>query len=302
MENLIVYETPKLRSPYLVAGFAGWPNAAEVSTRTISYLRDKLKATRFGEIRPENFYDFTSMEPLTRPLTVVEHGVVKEQIFPTNEFFYWKNRKSAHDLIIFLGFEPHLRWTEYADAIFQLAEQFGVMRIYTVGGTYDRVPHTKEPKISAIANDPKLKEELRKYDIDFTEYSGPSSIHTFLLLVSRRRNIGAISLWGHAPDYRPFIHIPANPKVCYGMLKILTRMVEFDINLDDMKRAGDYLDEEINKVVSQSAELKEFVRKLEEEYEAAREHRTPPEESDRIIRELEEFLKKEQKKEDSGGA
>ena len=43
MENLVLYETPELRSPYLVAGFKGWPNAGEVSTRTVGYLRDKLE-------------------------------------------------------------------------------------------------------------------------------------------------------------------------------------------------------------------------------------------------------------------
>ena len=301
MENVVLYETPELKSPYLVAGFAGWPNAGEVSTRTIGYLREKLRAKKFGEIRPESFYDFTSLEPLTRPVTVIEGGLVKEQSFPANEFFYWKNEKSAHDLIILLGSEPHLRWNEYADSVLQLAERFGVRRIYTVGGTYDKVPHTREPRVSAVVNAPELKEELRKYDIKLTEYKGPSSVHTLLLIASRGRNIGSISLWGHAPDYRLYIYIPVNPKVCYRMLKSLAGMVEIDIDLEDMKRAGDYLDEQIDKVVDQSPELQEYVRKLEEEYESAAEYREPAEGSDTIIEEVEEFLKGEQREENNAG-
>ena len=85
------------------------------------------------------------------------------------------------------------------------------------------------------------------------------------------------------------------------MLKSLAGMVEIDIDLEDMKRAGDYLDEQINSVVEQNPELQEYVQKLEEEYEVAGEYREPMEGSDKIIKELEDFLKREQRKEYNNG-
>jgi proteasome assembly chaperone (PAC2) family protein len=86
IEGLILYETPKLKEPYLVAGFAGWPNAGEVATGAVGYLKDKLQATRFAELSPEEYYDFTSQ----RPAVAVEGGLLKALSFPANEFFYWK--------------------------------------------------------------------------------------------------------------------------------------------------------------------------------------------------------------------
>jgi proteasome assembly chaperone (PAC2) family protein len=174
MEDVVLSHRPELRSPYLVAGFAGWPNAGEVSTGTISYLKEKLRAKKFGEIKPHAFYDFPSL----RPQTVIENGLIKELKFPANEFFYWKSEKSVHDLIILLAVEPHLKWNEYVDSILHLAEQFKVERIYTVGGTYDRVPHTARPMVTAAVSDLELKEELKKYNIEPVEYQGPCSIHT----------------------------------------------------------------------------------------------------------------------------
>jgi proteasome assembly chaperone (PAC2) family protein len=283
MEDIIIYQTPELRSPYLVAGFAGWPNAAEVSTGTVAYLKEKLKAEKFGEIRPSAFYDFSSL----RPQTVIENGLIKELKFLSNEFFYWKSEKSVHDLIIFLGVEPHLKWNEYVDSILRLAEQFKVERIYTVGGTYDQVPHTVEPKVTAVVSDPGLREELKKYNIELTEYQGPSSIHTVLLAAAKRRNIESVSLWGHAPHY---IQVK-NAKVCYGILKGLTKMLEIELDLQEIIGASEYLDEQVGQAISQKPELQEYVKDLEKEYQAMGKYQEPIKEED-IIREIENFLRK----------
>jgi proteasome assembly chaperone (PAC2) family protein len=285
MEHVVLSHRPKLTSPYLVAGFAGWPNAGEVSTGTISYLKEKLKAEKFGEIKPHAFYDFPSL----RPQTVIENGLIKELIFPANEFFYWKGEKSVRDLIILLAVEPHLKWNEYVDSILHLAEQFKVERIYTVGGTYDRVPHTGRPMVTAAVSDPELKEELRKYDIEPVEYQGPCSIHTVLLATAKRRNIKGVSLWGHAPHY---IQVK-NPKVCYGILKGLAKMLQIELDLREIIDASEYLDEQVSEAISQKPELEEYVKNLEKEYQAMGKYEEPAKEED-IIKEIENFLRKGQ--------
>ena len=58
MQNLIIHERPNLVQPYLVMGFEGWPDAGKVSSGVISYLRDKLEANKFAEIKPDDFYLF----------------------------------------------------------------------------------------------------------------------------------------------------------------------------------------------------------------------------------------------------
>ena len=52
MDALKIQELPSLRSPILVAAFAGWPDAAEVASGTAHFLSRKLRARRFAEIDP----------------------------------------------------------------------------------------------------------------------------------------------------------------------------------------------------------------------------------------------------------
>ncbi len=287
MSKFTFYKKPKLNSPYLVAGFDGWPDAGKVSSGAVRYLRNKLNARKFAEIDPNDFYIFQSPGvELLRPTTVIEDGQVKDLSLPSTGFWAWNNKESTgHDLILVLGVEPHLRWNEYADVFLNLAQELSVQRIYTIGGTYDRVPHTMEPIISAVSNDQALEAELRKYNIEPTSYHGPSSVHSLLLYSATKRNLKSASIWGHAPHY---IQTP-NSKVCYSILIRLTAMLEMAIDLDDIKQEGEELDEQINMAVAQKPELAEYVKKLEEEYRLADTHEAAgPEE---IIREVEDFLR-----------
>ena len=48
MEKIIYLEQPNLHKPYLIIGFEGWPNAAEVSSYGLQYLLEKLEAKKFA--------------------------------------------------------------------------------------------------------------------------------------------------------------------------------------------------------------------------------------------------------------
>lgn len=287
MESLIIYERPNLVQPYLVMGFEGWPDAGRVSSGVVGYLKDKLQAKKFAEVKSDDFYVFQSPGvELRRPLTNIEDGLVKTLNLPSTTFWFYKNERSSHDLMISLGMEPELGWNKYVDLVLDLAQEFGVERIYTIGGTYDRVPHTVEPVITVVLNDPSLKGEMRKYGVELTTYEGPCSVHTVLLVSAGKRGLKTAGLWGHAPHY---IQVP-NTKVCYGMLNKLTKMLEIVVDLEDVKRAGEYLDEQVSKAIEQKAEFKDYVRRLEEEYSKGKYEVSESLRED-IIKEVEDFLR-----------
>lgn len=225
---------------------------------------------------------------------VVENGIIRSLKFQSNDFFFWKNQAASNDLILFLGTEPSLRWNEYIDVILEVGRKFSIRRLFILGGLYDAVPHTREPKISSVVNDPTLKEELSALGVGFTEYQGPGGMSGALLLACRKMNIDALSLWGHAPHYVQ----TANPKVCSGLLTKLMRLLDIDVDLEGLNRAGEYLDEALNKALAENAELREYVRKLERE-EDTTEPRATEKPSEDLIKEIENFLKRGQhKKED----
>jgi proteasome assembly chaperone (PAC2) family protein len=141
-----------------------------------------------------------------------------------------------------------------------------------------------------VVNDPSLIKEVEPYEVGLIEYQGPSSIHTFLLTAFRRKGIPAVSLWGHAPYY---IQVE-NYKVVYALLRRLTKMLGIEINLEDIKVKALYLDEQVNKAISQNPQLESYVKKLEEEFEAIGEYGQPIEGAEEIIKEVEKFLRGQQ--------
>lgn len=287
MGSILIYERPELRSPYMVIGFEGWADAARASTGVVGYLRDKLEARKFAEMNPDDFYLFQlpGVEAV-RPITVVEDGYIRELEMPYTRFWAWRNERSARDLIIMRGAEPHLRWNQYIDSVLDLAQEFKVQRVYAIGGTYDRIPHTAGPVVSAVCNQPALRAELMECGIGMTGYSGPTAIHTMLMAAAEKRGLEIASLWGHAPHY---IQVP-NAKVCCGLLERLMRMLGLELDLQDLKKAGEYLDEQVNRAIEQKAELREYVARLEDEY-TGRAYGTWEPLGDDIVREVEDFLR-----------
>src|SRR5512137_756185 len=144
MEDIYYFEEPALYRPYLILGFEGWPNAASVSSFSIEYLVDSLKAKKFASIPSGNFYQTSS----ARPVATIKEGRLVELKFPGNTFYYSKG-DGAPDIILFQGIEPHLRWSVFVDILMRMVERFDVSLVFTLGGTYDYIPHTLRPMVSA---------------------------------------------------------------------------------------------------------------------------------------------------------
>lgn len=296
MEEIIYLERPVFNKPYLIIGFEGWPNAGEISSFALRHLIDSLEARKFASIPTEDFYQMSSL----RPMAVIKEGRLVELKSLDNHFYYVKGLPS-NDLILFSGVEPHLRWNVFADLILDLAERFHVMEIFTIGGTYDYVPHTYPPMVSALFNHEELGEKVIQAGLGLTEYSGPISIHTFILQAAKKRDLRAISLWGHAPQYLQ----TRNVKLVCAVLKKLIDLTGIKIDLSELEKASDYFDQQINHLVEEDPKLQEVISKLEEVYKGSERIRQPlrKEEGakeDKVVY-IQAFLKKSEDEEKKGG-
>jgi proteasome assembly chaperone (PAC2) family protein len=257
MEEIIYLEKPILNKPYFIIGFEGWPNAAEVSSFALQHLIESLKAKKFASIPIEDFYQISSL----RPMAIIKEGKLLELKVSGNHFYYVRNLAS-NDLILFHGIEPHLKWNVFTNLILDLAERFDVTQIFTIGGTYDYIPHTYPPMVSALFNHEELREKVIQAGLGLTEYTGPISIHTFLLEAAKKRGLKAVSLWGHAPQYLQ----TRNVKVACAVLKKLIDWVKVEVDLSELEKASHYFEQQVNHLVEQDPKLQEIISKLEEVY------------------------------------
>ena len=249
----------------MVLGFAGWMNGGDVSTGTIETLGRKLDTHLLAEIDSEDFYIVSfpgSMEvsSLFRPYTKIKDGLITTFQGPTNTFFY----SEPDNLILFLGKEPNLKWSEYADCILSLASLYGVSMIYFIGSVAGLVPHTREPRLFGSVSDEALKPMLAQSRVRFSDYEGPGSICTYLTRLSSERGIRMANIVAEIPAYVQ----GKNHRCIEAMTRWLAGALNLRIDLDDLRARADKLEERLNETVQERDELQERIRELEEAYDS----------------------------------
>lgn len=284
MDSLTFIANPELRQPFLVAAFAGWPDAAEVSTRAVSCLIQKLGAKRFATLSPEDFFDFAA----NRPAVTVKEGAVARLKMPSNDFYYWNSPTGGNDVVLLLGAEPQLKWATFSNTIAQLAVRLGVRRFYALGGVYHNVPHTRPARVTGIVNATSLKQKLREHGIGLVEYEGPASIHGPLLTDFSKAKIEMVNLWGHAPLY---IRHKANPIVCHGMLRVLAPLLGVNIDLEEIKQASARMSHNLERAMCKNPHLRSYVRRLEEQHDAQAKFERPDKHAQQLIQEAEHIIR-----------
>ena len=163
-----LWETPRAKEKYMIAGWRQWADAGSISSGLPQYLIDKTSARRIGELNSEEFYLFQipGTHHFLRPQVKLEQGYRLAMSTHNNEFFY--SGDSEKGLVVFLGEEPHLRPEQYADAFFDMVQALGVKRVAAVGGVYGAVPYDKEREISCIYSLREMKDELSRYAVKFS--------------------------------------------------------------------------------------------------------------------------------------
>jgi len=288
-KDIAVYEEPSLHHPKMAAAFAGWADATHAGTSALSYLAKKLKAKEFANINAEEFYDF----PANRPIVTISQGVIQQVLMPTSTFYYAK--RQGHDLIFFLGDEPNLKWNRYVDSVLKFVNYWEIDRIYLLGGLYDTVTHTRETKITGATSQPHLTQVLKEHNIETLDYQGPSSIYSLILAVCKEKGMEAISLWGHVPFY---IRAESNPLTCLALLNKLIGLLEIKLELADMEAMAKRFSSKLDQLLTQSPKLALYIRKLEKQYEdKGKASFKDLESADKILQEVEDFLKKERRDE-----
>lgn len=280
-EALRVTELPELRDPMLVAAFAGWNDAAGSATWAVHFLVDRWGARRFAEIEPEEFFSFTD----TRPQTRLTNGVVREIIWPSNEFYYARapeppatgtrarrRAEPSRDMLLLLGTEPNLRWKTFNKIITDLCLRLKVTRVALLGGLLADVPHTRPVPITAASTTTDLADQLAVLGMGRSKYQGPTGILGALHDACRQAKIPALSLWGAAPHY---LTVSPNLQVSAALLSRLNEVLNLRVNLRELLVGASHFQERVSLVVAQDPEATNYVRQLEERLASGLEEDAP---------------------------
>jgi proteasome assembly chaperone (PAC2) family protein len=248
-----VGEPPQLRSPVLVAAFAGWNDAANAATTALDAVAASLDATPIAEIDPEEFYDFQ----VTRPTIRMSEGQTRHVDWPANTISAGIASSAERDLVVVSGIEPNLRWRTFADGILEAAERLGVEMVVTLGALLADVPHTRPVPITGLASDPELVERL---GLSRSSYEGPTGIVGIVHDACRRREVTSASLWAAVPHY---VAAVPNPKAALALLRRLEGFTGVAIEASELEDAMTRFETQVDRAVASNPEIEELVRRLE---------------------------------------
>jgi proteasome assembly chaperone (PAC2) family protein len=219
---------------------AAWPGMGLLAVISADYLRKKLDAELFAELySPKNSVFLRN--------GVIEPAKVKHL------FYYWNN------LIICIGeAQPPtpLEVRMLAEDVLNVAEEFGVKRIYTLAASpaFER----EELKVFGIVNKEELLKEVSRY-VPIAKGEGDiTGLNGVLLGVAKERNLDGICLLGQIR----YMDVPQF-RSARLVLEVLTKMLNIEIDFLELDKEAEKIEESIKERLKRLEEIK--IKKEEKE-------------------------------------
>jgi len=177
-----ILSKPKLKAPVLIEGLPGMGYAGKLAAE---HLLEELHAKKFAELRSPHF---------PHHVVVKADGTLK----PLRNEFYWA-RTNGRDVIILVGdvqpisSEGHY---EVVESILDVAEQFNVKQLFTLGGYATGKYSRTKPRVVGVG-DSALLEKFRTHGVTMEKGGGPIIGAAGLLLgLGRLRGMRGVCLLG----------------------------------------------------------------------------------------------------------
>ncbi|MBN1643303.1 MAG: PAC2 family protein [Dehalococcoidales bacterium] len=213
---------PKLNSPVMLAA---WPGVGNVSIVIANYLLNKLDFKDLAEIDAGYFFD---------PIGVLAREyIVEAPQFPQSRFYYWKNKKGQNDLILFIGDDqPDSKIYDFAGCVLDLADAFGVERVYTCAAAMTNIHFTEQPKVWAVGTNKHLVEELKKHELLQKGNIQIAGLNGLLLGLAKERDFDGVCLMAEVPAQTSRME---NPIAALTILRVFARLLSIEIDYSELE-------------------------------------------------------------------
>jgi len=221
MDNTInIIERPQLKDAIMVEGLPGIGLVGKIAG---DYLKDQLGAKKFADL---------SSPFLPPQVNIQDDGTVKPV---TMELYYWQGSKDIIFLLgDFQGITPDSQY-QLAEKVLDLAEEFNVKRIFTLGGL-GTGSITVNPRVFGAATSTNMVAELEKYGITFKGGGAIFGASGLLLGLAIPRKMGETH--GQIID----------AKSAEAILTVLTKILDIKIDMTEIEKKAKQTEEQINQM------------------------------------------------------
>jgi proteasome assembly chaperone (PAC2) family protein len=254
-----IEELRPLRSPVLIAAFEGWNDAADAATAAVDHLLEVWKGELVAVIDPEDFYDFQ----VNRPTVSSAEDGGRRITWPSSQLSIASPPGSDRDVILLRGIEPNMRWRQFCAELLAGADELGAALCVTLGALLADTPHTRPIPVSGTTSDGDLRDRL---DLEESTYEGPTGIVGVFQNACVEAGIPAISFWASVPHYVSQARVP---KAAVALLHRIEEVLDVEVPLGALPEQAEEWERTVSEMAEADDEVREYVRQLEEQAEAA---------------------------------
>ena len=231
---------PAFKEPVLIAA---WPGMGYLAKISADYLRRRLNAKKFAEVK--FFQNAIIYKDSLAELPSIRH-----------RFFAVPDK----DLMICVGDaqpstpEEALR---LAEKIVDFAKRFHIKRIYTMAAYPSDYPD--EPRVYGVFTDESLREELERHGVDFIEGEGAvNGLNGVLIGVAKSKGIDGVCLMGEIRYANVPQHLSSK-----AVLERLTSILGIEIDMAQLEKRAEKIDASIRKSLDEFQDYSEDIKKEE---------------------------------------
>ena len=292
MEHVRWSSRPRLRTPVVIAAFAGWNDAGEAASNAGHHLADVWATRPFATIDAEDFYDFSS----TRPHVRLVDGGQREIVWPSNELSASSVLGADMDVVLLIGTEPQLKWRTFCSEVLEVVTELNARMLITLGALLAEVPHSRPVSVIGTAADPTL---IEQHGLQRSRYEGPTGIVGALHDACNTAGLPSLSLWAAVPAY---VQGAPSPKAALALVERVGDVLDLMIPTTALEIASAAYEREVDEVVTNDDELSGYVHRLEDMVDNGEPFGDDDEDEaisaddtvDELVEELERFLRDQQ--------
>lgn len=281
----------QLRRPYALIAFGGWIDGSWAATNAVRFLIDRLSAARVAELDPEPFYSFTD----TRPRVVLPGGGQREVRWRQGRWHAARlGDDSEHDLVLYIGPEPNLRWRTFTSVFVDVLQLLGAEALLSMGTVLAPMHYRAKVPVRGWSTTEEWRARLPQAGILRNTYEGPTGIATVVSLGAQERGMPAVVLTASTPTY---LASNANPRTSLELLRTVGRLFGIRFPLGGLQQAARAFDQQVEQYLEGQPELRSEIEALADAAEQEESGSAEPEShagelprSEDVVRELEDFL------------
>jgi hypothetical protein len=257
----IVDDVPELdgleQGPVLIHSLEGFLDAGNAAALATQALLAQSSGRVIASFDIDAFYDYRARRP---PMTFSESRY--EDYDAPRLVVRLNHDRLGTPYLLLHGPEPDTHWEAFAVAVRSVVEQFRVRLSVALGAVPMAVPHTRPVMLTNHATAPEL---LLHENIWRGQIRVPASAQALLELRLGEWGHPAMGFVAHIPHYVAQFDYPAASATMLESVEVVTGL-EWD--LGEIEAAGEAKMVEIAAQIEDSAEVRDVVTGLEQQYDA----------------------------------